>query len=320
MEFIRGLHNLRPRHRGCALTIGNFDGVHRGHQLVIAQLAARAAALRMPALVMLFEPHPLEYFRPQDAPPRLMRLREKLMALATLPVDRVLCVRFNARVAQLPPQAFVEEILVRSLGARYVVVGEDFRYGHQRAGDIESLTRAGREHGFEAGAAATFMIDGERVSSTRVRAALVNGDMRAAEKLLGRPYSMYGHVMHGDKIGRTIGVPTANIALQRHRAAIDGIFVVELCIGNERLPAVASIGTRPTVGGTERLLEVHALDFNRDIYGTHVKVDFLHRIREERRFDSVEEMRQCIDQDIAVARQYFNGQRPPRAAAGFSRP
>lgn len=320
MELIRGLHNLRPRHRGCAVTIGNFDGVHRGHQTVIAQLRARAAALRVPTLVMLFEPHPLEYFRPQEAPPRLMRLREKLAALAALPVDRVLCVRFDARVAQLPPQAFVEQILVRSLGARYVVVGEDFRYGHRRGGDIESLKHAGQEYGFEVAAAATFSIDGERVSSTRVRAALRAGDMKAAEKLLGRPYGMCGRVMHGDKIGRQIGVPTANIALQRHRSAVDGIFVVDLCIGSERFPAVASVGTRPTVGGTRPLLEVHALDFDRNIYGMHVNVDFLYRIREERRFDSVEEMRKCIDQDIAVARQYFNGQRPPRATAGFSRP
>ncbi len=315
MEFIRGLHNIRPEHRGCAITIGNFDGVHLGHRALIAQVAERARVLRVPSLVMLFEPQPQEYFRPDVSPPRLMRLREKLVALAGLPVDRVLCVRFNAEVAALTPDAFIAQILTARLGVRYLAVGEDFRFGHARKGDIETLRRAGGRYGFEVSAAATFEVDGERVSSTRVRAALAAGNMELTKKLLGRPYWMCGKVAHGDKIGRGIGVPTANIALQRHRAPVDGIFVVEVVISGERLPAVASVGTRPTVGGSTPLLEVHVLDFDRNVYGAHVQVDFLHRLREERRFDSLEQMRDQIARDIEAARQYFNALSGSRPAA-----
>jgi riboflavin kinase/FMN adenylyltransferase len=314
MEFVRGLHNLRPEHRGCAVTIGNFDGVHLGHRAVIDQLTARARSLRVPSVVMLFEPQPQEYFRPDVAPARLTRLREKITTLASLPVDRVLCVRFDQRVANMEPQAFIARILRESLDVRYLIVGADFRFGHNRAGDIETLDRAGREHGFEVATAPTVTMDGERVSSTRVRAALAAGDMKTAEKLLGRAYRMCGRVSHGAQIGRRIGIPTANIELRRRRASVAGIFVVEVTIAKEPRPAVASVGTRPTIGGTRSLLEVHVLDFDREIYGAHVAVDFLHRLRDERRFDSMEEMRAHIVQDIEAARQYFN--RRPRIAAG----
>lgn len=307
MEFIRGLHNLRPGHRGCAVTIGNFDGLHLGHQAVIGRLAERARYLRVPALVMLFEPQPREYFRPQAAPARLMRLSEKLMSLRGYPVDRVLCVRFDARVAGLEPQAFIERILLQGLETRFLVIGEDFRFGRSRAGDIDMLKRAGQQHGFEVETAPTFEVEGARVSSTRVRAALTAGDMKTAERLLGRPYRVCGRIAHGDKIGRTIGVPTANIRLQDRRLAVEGIFVVEVSAAGERWPAVASVGTRPTVGGSQPLLEVHVLDFDRDIYGAHVAVDFLHRVREERRFESLEEMRAHIADDIETARRYFKG-------------
>jgi riboflavin kinase/FMN adenylyltransferase len=313
MELIRGLHNLRPNHRGCAVTIGNFDGVHLGHRAVISQLVERAQTLRVPSVVMLFEPQPQEYFRPDASPARLTRLREKLTALADLPIDRVLCVRFNRRVADLEPTAFVR-ILLDGLGVRYLIVGADFRFGHARRGDVESLARAGREHGFEVATAPTVTMDRERVSSTRIRAALAAGDMKDAEKLLGRKYRICGRVSRGERIGRRIGIPTANIELRRHRASIAGIFVVEIVIADESYPAVASVGTRPTIGGTRPLLEVHVLDFNRDIYGAHVAVDFLHRLRDERRFDSLEEMRAHIALDIEAARQYFTGR--PRVAAG----
>lgn len=316
MELIRGLHNVRPEHRGCAVTIGNFDGVHLGHQAVLRQLAERAAALRVPTLAMLFEPQPREYFDAITAPARLTRLREKLLALQAQPVDRVLCVRFDGHFAAIPAEAFVQEILLQRLDARYVVVGKNFRFGNKRRGDVELLTRTGQERGVEVTTASTFSVGGERVSSTRVRTALAEGDLKTAEALLGRTYRMCGRVVHGEKIGRRIGVPTANIRLHRRRAPIDGIFVVEMSNAEgERLPAVASVGMRPTVGGTEPLLEVHLLDVDRDIYGEYVIVDFLQRLRDERHFESLEEMRLHILQDVEAAREYFNAGRSAAVTA-----
>ena len=217
MELIRGLHNLRPHHHGCVATIGNFDGVHLGHQAVIGQLAEKGEALGLPTTVICFEPQPLEVFRPDEVPPRLTRLREKLQALKRYSVDRVLLIRFNQRFAAMTAEAFIDEVLVRGLGIRYLVVGDDFRFGKGRTGDFAMLQQAGQQHGFQVVSMHTFSVDGERVSSTRVRAALVNGELETAEKLLGRPYRMCGRVAHGDKIGRTIGIPTANIFLHRKR-------------------------------------------------------------------------------------------------------
>ena len=317
MELIRGLHNLRPEHRGCAVTIGNFDGVHLGHQAVLRRLKEGARALRVPAVVMLFEPQPLEHFRPEAAPARLMRLREKLTALREQGVDRVLCVRFDARFAGLSAEAFMERVLRDRLGARLVLVGEDFRFGAGRRGDIELLRAAGPALGFAVETAPTFALDGERVSSTRVRAALAAGELETAARLLGRPYRICGRVAHGDKLGRTLGVPTANIRLLRRRAPLHGIFVVELEGMEPRaLPGVASVGTRPTVDGTTLLLEVHLLDFDRDIYGAQVAVEFRRRLRDERRFESLEALRAQMRRDIEQARDYFN--RTPRTARAAS--
>lgn len=306
MELIRGLHNLAARHRGCAATIGNFDGVHRGHQAVVTQLADKARALGLPTLLVLFEPQPQEFLRPRAAPARLMRLREKMLALRSLPVDRVLCVRFDARLAALAPEEFIETILVNGVGVRYLVVGDDFRFGRQRLGDFALLQVAGRRHHFELAATATFMLDGERVSSTGVRAALARADFAAAEKMSGRRYAIDGRVVHGDKIGRTLGIPTANVALQRRTPPVAGIFTVEVSgLGATPLPGVASVGTRPTVGGIQMRLEVYLLDFNEDIYGRHVSVAFLHKLRDELRFDSLSGMKQRIEEDIAQARAFF---------------
>jgi riboflavin kinase / FMN adenylyltransferase len=308
MELIRGLHNLRPQHRGCAVTIGNFDGLHLGHQALVAQLAQRARALGAPATVVLFEPQPSEYFRTAAVPPRLMRLREKLLALREQPVDRVLSVRFDAAFAAWSAEAFIERVLLQGLGARYVAVGDDFRYGRGRHGDFAMLVRAGKQHGFEVAAAPTFRIDGERVSSTRVRAALAAGDLAVAEKLLGRPYRICGRVAHGDKLGRQIGVPTANIHLHRRAAPVHGIYAaVVRGLTDAPVPAAASVGTRPTVDGTRALLEVHLLDFERDIYGAYVGVDFLYKLRDERRFDSIPEMQTQMLRDIEQTRGYFAG-------------
>ncbi len=317
MELIRGLHNLRPRHRGCVATIGNFDGVHLGHQAVIGQLADKAEAMDLPTLVMLFEPQPPEFFNPAKAPPRLMRLREKLQALRRYAVDRVLCVRFDKAFADLEPEAFIRQVLVEGLGVKYLVVGDDFRFGHKRRGDFAMLQAAGREHGFQVVNMHSQTIDGERVSSTRVRAALAAADLALAEKLLGRPYRMCGRVAHGDKIGRTLGVPTANIHLHRHSTPLKGVYAVEVFgLPDEPLAGVANIGTRPTVGGTRTLLEVHVFDFDRDIYGEYVHVNFLRKLSDEKRFASLDELKMKIQQDIVDARAFFRHYHPAAPRSG----
>ncbi|MEK6770940.1 MAG: bifunctional riboflavin kinase/FAD synthetase [Pseudomonadota bacterium] len=317
MEVVRGLHNLRPRHRGCVATLGNFDGVHLGHQVVIGQLAEKAQELRLPTLAMIFEPQPLEYFRPPPVPARLTRLREKLMALRRYSVDRVLIVRFDQTFAAMTAEDFIDRVLVEKLGVRYLVVGDDFRFGRERRGDFAMLAAAGQRHGFPVVNVHTYAVDGERVSSTRVRDRLAAGDLAGAERLLGRPYRMSGRVAHGDKLGRRLGIPTANIHLHRRETPIRGVFVVELFgIDGEPWPGVASIGTRPTVNGTRVLLEVHLLDFDRDLYGAHVHVNFLHKLREEKRFDSIDEMVRRIHDDIAQARDFFHRRdRDPSAPA-----
>lgn len=319
MEFIRGLHNLRPRHRGCVATIGNFDGVHLGHQAIIGQLAEKAAELRLPTTVVLFEPQPLEYFQsPERVPPRLARLREKLQALRRYSVDRVLCLEFNDRLARLPPQEFIDRILVDGLDVRYLVVGDDFRFGAQRAGDFALLRRAGEARGFPVVPMATFTIDGERVSSTRVRQALGRGDLAEAEKLLGRPYRMCGRVAHGDKLGRTLGVPTANVHLHRLATPIRGIFVVEVFgLQHEPIAGVASIGNRPTVGGTRTLLEIHLFEFSREIYGHYIQINFLHKLRDEQRFASLDELKAHIQRDIDEARAWLDQRRGLGQAADY---
>jgi len=308
MELIRGLHNLRASHRGCVATIGNFDGVHLGHQAVIGQLAETAQSLALPTAVITFEPQPLEYFAPTKVPARLTRLREKLQALRRFAVDRVLCIRFDEHFAALSAEEFIERVLVDGLAVRYLVVGDDFHFGAGRRGNFSMLADAGRHHGFQVVNMHTFNIDGERVSSTRIRTALAMGDLAGAAKLLGRPYRMCGRVAHGDEIGRTLGVPTANIHLHRKQTPVSGIFVVELFgLTGEPLPGVASVGTRPTVNGTRPLLEVHLLDFDGDLYGAYVSVNFLLKLRDEKRFDTVEEMRRQILVDIEHAREYFQG-------------
>jgi len=316
MELIRGLHNLRPRHRGCVATIGNFDGVHLGHQAVIGQLAEKGESLGLPTTVILFEPQPQEFFGPERAVPRLTRLREKLTALRRYSVDRVLCVRFDAAFAALEPEFFIERVLVEGLGVRYLVVGDDFRFGARRRGDFAMLAQAGAQNGFQVVNMHTVEIDGERVSSTRVRAALAAADLAAAEKMLGRPYRMCGRVAHGTKLGRKLGFPTANIHLHRNMTPLKGVFVVELFgLEREPLPAVASIGTRPTVGGTRTLLEVHVLDFDQNIYGAYVNVNFLLKLREEKHFASLDELRDWIQRDVDKTRAFFR-QYHPQFAAG----
>ncbi len=310
MELIRGYHNLRPCHRGCVATIGNFDGVHLGHQAVIGQLAEKASEFRLPTVVVLFEPQPQEFFQPVEAPARIMRLRDKLMALRRYSVDRVVCLRFGRWLAEMEAGDFIRRILIDGIGVRFLVVGDDFRFGRRRAGDFGLLQRVGQENGFAVAPMHTFSVDGMRVSSTRIREALAAGALEEAARLLGRGFRMSGRVAHGDKRGRTIGVPTANIHLHRKVSPVRGVYVVEV-LGVEDGPVagVANVGTRPTVEGTRTLLEVHLLDFNRDIYGRQISVEFLHRLRDEQRFASFDALRVRIGQDIAEARAWLEARR-----------
>lgn len=306
MELVRGEYNLRPRHRGCVATIGNFDGVHLGHQTVLGQLSEKAAEMNVASMVISFEPYPMEFFAAEKAPARLTRLREKVRALTRYAVDRMLCLRFDAAFAAMPAQQFIDDVLVAKLDVRYLVVGDDFRFGHDRLGDFAMLREAGEKHGFKVVNLHTFMIDNDRVSSTRVREALAKGDMASAEQLLGRPYRMCGRVAHGDKRGRTIGFPTANIHLHRNNTPVKGVFAVEMFgIDGEPVAGVANVGTRPTVDGTRSLLEVHLFDFEQDIYGQYVHVEFVHKLRDECRFDSFDELRKQIDIDAEQARAFF---------------
>ena len=307
MQLIRGLHNLKPEHRGCVATIGNFDGVHLGHQAIIGQLAEKGAELHLPTTVIVFEPQPLEYFQsPDKVPPRLTRLREKLQALRRYSVDRVLCLHFNGRLANMPAEEFIQRILVEGLGIRYLVVGDDFHFGARRTGDFAMLRRAGEVHGFEVAPMHTFVIDGERVSSTRIRKALANGDLATAEKLLGRSYRICGRVAHGNKLGRTIGIPTVNVQLHRIATPVKGIYVVEVFgLHREPVAGVASVGTRPTINGTHMLLEVHLFEFSREVYGHYININFLHKLRDELRFESMDELRAYIQRDIDAAHAWF---------------
>jgi len=305
MQVIRGLHNLRAEHQGCVATIGNFDGVHLGHQAVFRHLREQAAEQGLPCTVVTFEPQPQEFFAPQAAPARLTRMREKLQAFKDAGIDRVVLLEFGARLAQMSAEAFVQQLLLDGLGVRYLLVGDDFRFGHGRSGDIELLRRAGAGHGFAVENLNTYMLDAERVSSTRIRAALGAGDLETARQLLGRPYRICGRIGHGDQRGRSIGFPTANIDLHRRVSPLRGVFAVQvLGLPDGPWPGVANIGTRPTVTGDPRyLLEVHLFGFAREIYGEHVQVEFRHRLRDERRFASFEDLRRQIELDSRVARE-----------------
>ena len=290
-----------------ALTIGNFDGVHRGHQAMLERAVAHARAKRIASCVLTFEPHPREFFSPASAPARLTRLRDKLERMAAAGIDRVHVERFDARLAGLPAERFVEDIVVRGLRAAWLLVGRDFRFGAKRGGDFGLLERLCAGHGVELQAMPDVALDGERVSSSAVRSALAAGDLAAAARLLGRPFAMSGRVAHGEKLGREIGFPTANIAL-RQRPPVAGIFVVEcLAEGESRWwPAVASVGRRPTVNPTASpLLEVHLLDFVGDLYRRHLHVRFLKKLRDERKYDDVPQLRAAIAQDAKAARHYF---------------
>ena len=323
MEIIRGLHNIRPRHRGCVATLGSFDGVHHGHQMLLAHLKAKSEELGAPSLLVTFEPQPREYFAKRPVPARLTRFREKAHLLAATGIDRVLCIPFNERTRAISAPEVVERFLVRLLGVKYLVVGDDFRFGRDREGGYAELKAAGDRYGFGVSHMGTLRFDHERVSSTRVRQALAAADFALAEKLLGRAYFVMGRVVYGRQLGRRIGIPTVNIRLRRHKTALSGVFVVSVDGLGATRHGAANIGLRPAVAGLpddpsapasaaeQPLLEVHILDFDENAYGRLLTVTPHRKLRDERWFPSLATMRAAIEGDIAEARAHF-----AHAAAG----
>jgi riboflavin kinase/FMN adenylyltransferase len=307
MELVRGLQNISRRHQGCVLTVGNYDGVHLGHQKMIGVLKSRAAELRAAATVLVFEPSSKEFMDPAGAPPRLTRWREKFLALAAQGIDRLVTLRFDEYMRAMTPQDFVDELLIDGLGTRHMVVGDDFRYGCNAGGTIESLRAAGAARGFGVEQIAPFVLDGVRVSSTAVRERLSRSDFDGAARLLGRPYRMLGRVVHGTELGRTLGFPTANLPLMRRKSPLKGVLAVRVFgIEPKPLNGVASLGTRPTIGGTDVLLEVHLFDFVGDLYGREMDVEFVAKLRDETKFDSLDALIVQMKIDAAQARDLLS--------------
>jgi len=310
MKVFRGLPNAAAR-APCALTIGNFDGVHLGHQALLGRVRAAASGLGLEAAVMTFEPHPREFFAQRagdlsSAPPRIANLRDKLQSLSDNGIDRVIVEHFSAPFAALSPQEFTEKVLVEGLHVKWLMVGDDFCYGARRAGNVAMLQEAGQRYGFHVETLPTVMNGSTRISSSAVRQALAEGDFGHAEQLLGHPYAISGHVVHGQKLGRTLGFPTLNLRVP-HRPALSGVFIVQVHgLGDGPLPAVASLGVRPTVDDSGRvLLEVHIFDFSQQCYGKQVRVEFLCKIRDEEKYVDLPTLTAAIQNDADIARDYF---------------
>jgi riboflavin kinase/FMN adenylyltransferase len=303
MKIVRGLTNARPSDRGCVLAIGNFDGMHLGHEAVVEDLAARGREHRLPTAVLTFEPNPREFFDPANAPARLMRLRDKAARLAELGVDRLVLLKFDERLRSWDGTTFVERVLVEALGVRHVVIGSAFRFGKGRTGTVALLRDLGLRHGFEVDEVDAVHVGGGRVSSTRIRAALAAGDLDTARLLLGRDYRMTGRVMEGCRLGRKLGYATANLRLHRKVTPVSGVFAVRVeGAGEDAGPGVASVGTRPTVGGGEVLLEVHLFDWQGDLYGRYLGVDFVAKLREESKFENLDALVAQMHRDARAAR------------------
>lgn len=311
MKVIRGIPPSLPR-TPCALTIGNFDGVHLGHQALLAHLKNRAAEKGLQTCLLTFEPHPKEFFDPKNAPQRILSLRDKLTALKNSGIDLVVVEHFNAHFAKKSPEEFVQDIIVHGLHTKHIVIGDDFHYGSKRAGNFQTLQMAGAQHQFAVEALPTIQDeDSQRISSTAIRSALHQGNLKLAEELLGRPYSISGHVIHGRKLGRTLGFPTLNIALsnpyQKRTPVMTGIFVVQVHgLHANPLPGVASLGFRPSVEDAGRvLLETHLFDFDEQVYGRVIQVEFMMKIRDEAKYSDLTALQAAIDADAQAARNFF---------------
>ena len=330
MRLIRGLYNIPSDFSGCVATIGNFDGVHLGHQAILQQLKKQGAQHQLPTVVMMFEPQPREFFAPDQAPARLANMSEKLQDLASFGVDYVLCLPFNQKLRSMSADQFIQTILLDGLKISHLIVGDDFRFGCDRTGDYQLLQQAGakEQNGFSVEDTKTFELAGQRVSSTLIRKCLSANDLGAASQLLGRPYRMSGRIGYGRQLGRTIGVPTANVILQRNKLPMTGVYAVKVieitvasCQASQRLDSagkfkewqgVANIGVKPTVAGTpEPSLEVHVFDFpssaaEGDLYGKRLSIEFCQKIREEKKFNGLDELKAAIANDMTVAREFFS--------------
>ena len=308
MQFVRGVENLAPHHKPSVVSIGNYDGVHLGHQMVIKSLLEQREIYGVPATVLTFEPLAKEFFS-ERKPARLSSVEQRAEMLFELGVDQVCCIEFNHQFASLSPEQFVETVLVDGLSAKYVVVGDDFRFGKNRAGDFTLLTHAGKQHGFVVADHDTYEVDGERVSSGRIRDALQDNNLMLAERLLGKPYCISGIVKHGRKLGREIGFPTANIPLSEQIVLpVHGVYAVEAFVdkkSEEIWQGVANVGRRPTVNGNTNQLEVHLLDRQEDLYERKLQVMFKHKIRDEQKFEDIGNLKRQIAKDVEAAKTYF---------------
>jgi len=306
MELVRGRHNLQAKHRPCVATIGNFDGIYRGHQAVIESLHAAGKRLGLPTTVVIFEPQPREFFTPEQAPGRVTQLRDKLRVLESYGVERTVCLRFNRRLAQQSAEDFIQSVIINGLGVQFLMVGDDFRFGHQRRGDFAMLAEAAAQEGFELERMPTVTHGDSRVSSTRVRRTLESGDLAGAEALLGRRLRITGRVVRGEALGRQLGWPTANLRFAQQPPPMRGIFNVAVHGLGAVRPGVASLGTRPTVNGVETLLETYLLDYSGDLYGRYIGVELLAWQRGEEHFDGLDALKNQIAADVAAARTWFS--------------
>ena len=304
MEFIHGLVNLYRQRKECAATIGNFDGVHLGHQLVLEQLKETAKRFNLISTVLIFEPQPMEYFSPEASPSRLTRLREKLQQFSNCNIDRVVCLKFNQELANLSAPDFIDNILLKGLSAKKIIVGDDFQFARNREGNYQYLLEVSQEKNFEVFKTGSYVEGGERVSSTLIRNALAKGNITNANYYLGRPYTISGRIVHGDKRGKKLGFPTINIQLHRNLSPVSGIFAGSIHgIDKKSLDAVVYIGSRPVYKGGRVLLEAHILEFNEDIYGRHIQVELIDKLRDDEHFNSEKELIEQINKDIDKARK-----------------
>lgn len=303
MEIIRGLYNLRNRFKQCVITLGNFDGIHLGHQALITRLKDVGKQRQLPTVVMLFEPQPLEFFNPEQAPSRLTSFQEKCIFLEALDIDYILVIPFNQTFASMSAQTFIEQGLIKQLMAQYIVIGDDFRFGAKRQGGLALLKYYAEMGAFEVESLATYIVDEQRVSSTAIRQALLDDHFEQARMLLGRAYTIQGRVIHGNQLARQLGFPTANIHLHRKKPALHGVYFVKVknTISNQYYTGIANIGIRPTINGKTAVLEVNIFDFNQDIYGQYLDVEFIEKIRDEVKFASLAALQTQIKQDICIA-------------------
>lgn len=306
MEIINSAHNIRPAHYGNVVTMGNFDGVHKGHQMLLAQLNEKAKILAVPSLLVTFEPQPREFFAGASVPPRLTRLREKVVLLRQTGLDRLLLLPFNERTAQTAPEWIVDDLFHQLLGAKHVVIGDDFRFGRNREGDFNLIKSAGERLGYGASRTSTLNMGEVRISSSLVRSTLASGDFTKAQDLLGHEYFIMGRVVYGRQLGRQLGVPTANIRLQRYKAVLEGVYCVSVeGIDGSTYNGIANIGVRPTVDGKEPLLEVHIFDYSGNLYGRLLSVTFKQKLRDEQAFGSIDLLKEQIDKDLLEAKRWF---------------